>query len=161
MNCVCFERMKVYKKEWNQFIPRPMEEVWEFFSRPENLNEVTPKEMNFEILSDIANKPMYEGMIINYKVTPLLGIKMRWTTEIQRIKEGKYFVDEQRFGPYAMWHHEHHFEEKDGGVYMTDLLHYAIGFGPVGNLANWLIVDNKIDEIFNYRFEAVEKLFGK
>ena len=153
--------MKVYKKEWNQFIPRPMEEVWEFFSRPENLNEVTPKEMNFEILSDIANKPMYEGMIINYKVTPLLGIKMRWTTEIQRIKEGKYFVDEQRFGPYAMWHHEHHFEEKDGGVYMTDLLHYAIGFGPVGNLANWLIVDNKIDEIFNYRFEAVEKLFGK
>lgn len=153
--------MKVYKKEWNQFIPKPLDEVWEFFSRPENLNEVTPKDINFEILSDIANKPMYEGMIINYKVTPLLGIKMRWTTEIQRIKEGKYFVDEQRFGPYAMWHHEHHFEEKDGGVYMTDSLYYAIGFGPIGNLANWLIVDNKIDEIFAYRFEAVKRLFGK
>lgn len=151
--------MKVYKKEWNQFIPRPLDEVWEFFSRPENLNEVTPKDMNFEILSDISNQPMYEGMIINYKVTPFLGIKMRWTTEIQRIKEGKYFVDEQRFGPYAMWHHEHHFEEKDGGVYMKDLLHYAIPYGPIGNIANWLIVKNKIDEIFDYRFKAVEELF--
>ena len=85
---------------------------------------------------------------------------MRWTTEIQRIKKGKYFVDEQRFGPYAMWHHEHHFEEKDGGVYMTDLLHYAIPYGLIGNLANWLIVKNKIDEIFAYRFEAVERIFG-
>ncbi len=159
MNYHCFPKMKVYKKEWNQFIPRPLDEVWEFFSRPENLNEVTPKEMNFEILSDIANQPMYEGMIINYKVTPLLGIKMRWTTEIQRIKQGKYFVDEQRFGPYAMWHHEHHFEEKDGGVYMKDLLHYAIPFGPIGNIANWLIVDNKIEEIFAYRFKAVEERF--
>jgi len=151
--------MKVYKKEWNQFIPRPLDEVWEFFSRPENLNEVTPKKMNFEILSDIANQPMYEGMIINYNVTPLLGIKMRWTTEIQRIKPGKYFVDEQRFGPYAMWHHEHHFEEKDGGVYMKDLLHYALSFGPIGNIANWLIVNNKIEEIFAYRFKAVEERF--
>ena len=153
--------MKVYKKEWIQFIPRPLDEVWEFFSRPENLNEVTPKEMNFEILTDIANKPMYEGMIINYKVTPLLGIKMRWTTEIQRIKEGQYFVDEQRFGPYAMWHHEHHFREADGGVYMTDLLHYAIPFDPFGRLANVLFVNNKIEEIFKYRVEAVEQLFGK
>ena len=150
--------MKIYEKEWNQFIPRPLDEVWEFFSRPENLNEITPKDMNFEILSNIENKPMYEGMIINYTVTPLFGIKMRWTTEIQRIKEEKYFVDEQRFGPYAMWHHEHHFEEKDGGVYMTDLLHYAIAYGPIGNLANWLIVNNKIDEVFDYRFKAVERL---
>ena len=153
--------MKVYTKEWTQFIPRPIDEVWEFFSRPENLNEVTPKEMNFEILTDIANKPMYEGMIINYKVTPVFGIRMRWTTEIQRIKDKKYFVDEQRFGPYAMWHHEHHFREADGGVYMTDLLNYAIGYGPIGTIANAIMVDKKIEEIFAFRFEAVERLFGK
>ncbi len=153
--------MKVYKKEWTQFIPRPLDEVWHFFSRPENLSEVTPKEMNFNILSDIANKPMYEGMIINYKVTPVFGIQMRWTTEIRNIKKGEYFVDEQRFGPYAMWHHEHHFREADGGTYMTDLLHYAIPFGPIGNIANALFVSNKIEEIFDYRVKAVERLFGK
>ena len=153
--------MKVYKKEWTQFIPRPLDEVWHFFSRPENLSEVTPKEMNFNILSDIADKPMYEGMIINYKVTPVLGIQMRWTTEIKNIKKGEYFVDEQRFGPYAMWHHEHHFREADGGTYMTDLLHYAIPFGPIGNIANAIFVSNKIEEIFDYRFKAVEQLFGK
>jgi len=153
--------MKVYKKEWTQFIPRPLDEVWEFFSRPENLNKVTPKEMNFEILTDIANKPMYEGMIISYKVTPVFGIRLRWTTEIQRIKEGQYFVDEQRFGPYAMWHHEHHFRAVDGGTYMTDLLHYAIPFGPIGQLANFIMVDKKVEEIFKFRVEAVENLFGK
>lgn len=153
--------MKVYKKEWTQFIPRPLDEVWEFFSRPENLNKVTPKEMKFEILTDIANKPMYEGMIINYKVTPVFGIRLRWTTEIQRIKEGKYFVDEQRFGPYAMWHHEHHFREADGGTYMTDLLHYAIPFGPIGQLANFIMVDSKVEEIFKFRVKAVDELFGK
>lgn len=152
--------MKVYKKEWTQFIPRPLDEVWHFFSRPENLSEVTPKEMNFNILSDIANKPMYEGMIINYKVTPIFGIQMRWTTEIRNIKKGEYFVDEQRFGPYAMWHHEHHFREADGGTYMTDLLHYAIPFGPIGNIANALFVDSKIEEIFDFRVKAVERLFG-
>ncbi|MEM6966448.1 MAG: SRPBCC family protein [Bacteroidota bacterium] len=153
--------MKVYTKKWTQFVPRPMDEVWAFFSRPENLNEVTPQEMNFEILSDIAGKPMYEGMIINYKVSPVFGIRMRWTTEIQVIKEQEYFVDEQRFGPYAMWHHEHHFREADGGVYMTDLLNYAIPFGPIGWLANALFVDAKIEEIFRFRVQAVERLFGK
>ena len=151
--------MKVYTKKWTQFIPRPLEEVWEFFSRPENLNEVTPSELNFEILSDIADQEMYEGMIISYKVSPLLGIRMRWTTEIQRIKHGEYFVDEQRFGLYAMWHREHHFKEVDGGVEMTDLLHYAIPFGPLGRIANALIVDKKVEEIFAYRVKAVERLF--
>jgi len=152
--------MKVYTKKWTQFIPRPLDEIWDFFSRPENLNEVTPKEMNFEILTDIANQEMYEGMIISYKVTPVFGIRMRWTTEIQRIKKGEYFVDEQRFGPYAMWHHEHHFREADGGTYMTDLLHYAIPFGPIGRLANSIMVNNKIEEIFEFRVKAVERLFG-
>jgi len=153
--------MKVYNKKWRQFIPQNLETVWGFFSRPENLNAVTPKDMHFEILSDIAGKEMYEGMIINYKISPFLGIKMRWTTEITHINEGQYFVDEQRFGPYAMWHHEHHFEEAEDGVWMTDQLTYAIGWGPIGPLTNAIFVGSKIEQIFAFRFKAIEKYFGE
>ncbi len=152
--------MKVYYKEWIQTIPVSMEEAWEFFSRPENLEVLTPVDMGFDIISDIKDKEMYEGMLIRYKVSPILGIKLNWCTEITHIRKHEFFIDEQRFGPYAMWHHEHHFEEVAGGIKMTDQLHYAIGFGPLGPLANAIFVGAKIDEIFGFRYQAVEKMFA-
>lgn len=152
--------MQVKKKEWQQFIARPLEEVWHFFSRPENLNDVTPDGMSFEIRSDIRNVSMYEGMIIQYKISPFAGIKMDWVTEITHIADRKFFVDEQRFGPYAMWHHEHHFEEKDGGVLMRDILHYKVPYGIIGTIADAVFVDNKVEEIFRFRKIAVEQIFG-
>ncbi len=151
--------MKIKRKEWQQFIPRPVDEIWHFFSRPENLNSLTPGNMSFEILSPIAGRPMYQGMIIQYKISPFLGIKMDWVTEITHIREGEYFVDEQRFGPYAMWHHEHHFEARDGGVMMTDLLHYRIPYGPLGGLADALFVGRQVDNIFTFRKLAIEQAF--
>lgn len=153
--------MQVKKKEWQQFIPRSLDEIWHFFSRPENLNDVTPGDMSFQILSDIRNLPMYEGMIICYKISPLTGIKMNWVTEITHISERKFFVDEQRFGPYAMWHHEHHFEERDGGVLMRDVLHYKVPYGIVGTIADALFVDKKVEQIFAFRKKTIEELFGK
>ncbi len=159
--------MKVYYKEWQQFLPLDIGEVWQFFSRPENLNGITPPDMSFEILSDIANLEMYEGMIIQYKISPFLGIKLNWTTEITHVKDQEYFVDEQRFGPYALWHHQHHFVQKEGGVLMFDKLHYAIPFGPIGRIANGVYVGNKVESIFEYRKKAIadvlkfDELVGK
>lgn len=153
--------MKVKRKSWQQFIPRPIEEVWAFFSRPENLNAITPPDMSFEILSEIKKVDMYQGMIIQYKITPFLGIKLDWVTEITHTVEGSYFIDEQRFGPYALWHHQHHFEPVDGGVQMEDILHYKVPYGPIGTLANRIFVAQKIESIFQYRYQAIEQLFAK
>ncbi len=152
--------MKVKKKVWQQFIPRPLDEVWHFFSRPENLNDITPSDMSFQILSDIRNVPMYEGMIICYKVSPFAGVQMDWVTEITHIADQRFFVDEQRFGPYAMWHHEHHFEQQDGGVLMTDILHYKVPYGIIGSLADALFVDAKVEQIFRYRQKVIAERFG-
>lgn len=154
--------MKTYTLNFQQKLPIPLPEAWDFFSSPVNLAAITPKTMNFIITSDYTTETkMYEGMIITYKVSPLLGIKMDWMTEITAVKEGEYFIDEQRFGPFKFWHHEHHFKAIDGGVLMTDKLMYGIPFGFIGNLANRLIVAKQTQEIFNYREIAVEKLFGK
>ncbi|MEM0992585.1 MAG: SRPBCC family protein [Bacteroidota bacterium] len=152
--------MQVKKKVWQQFIPRPLDEIWNFFSRPENLNKMTPKGVSFEILSDLEGIEMYEGMVILYKISPIGNIKMNWMTEITHIKEGKYFVDEQRFGPYALWHHEHHFEEQADGILMTDMLHYKVPYGIIGSIADAVFVDRKVEEIFGFRKEAVEEIFG-
>ncbi len=152
--------MKIYKKEWKQTIPGSLDEIWNFFSRPENLDELTPKDMKFQILTDIKDRPMYEGMLIQYKVSPLLNIKMNWTTEITNIKDKSYFIDQQRFGPYQLWHHQHHFKEVKEGILMTDILHYAIGYSFIGNIANALFVSGRIQEIFDYRYQKVEELFA-
>jgi len=117
--------------------------------------------MGFKVTSAFTpDTKMYEGMLITYKITPLFGIKMNWMTEITIVKEHDYFVDEQRFGPYAMWHHEHHFKRIKGGVHMTDLLYYAVPYGPIGQLANSLIVKKKVKEIFSHREKAIVDLFG-
>lgn len=152
--------MQVKQRQWQQFIPQPLEVVWHFFSRPENLNDMTPGDVSFEILSDIAGQEMYPGMIVRYRISPFGGIKMNWVTEITHVGDRQYFIDEQRFGPYAFWHHEHRFEEKNGGVLMTDILHYKVPYGLLGTIVDKLVVGPKIEEIFRFRKVAVEQQFG-
>lgn len=150
--------MKSLRQE--QFLPISINEAWEFFSSPKNLNQVTPKELNFEITSEIPDK-MYEGLIISYKIKPMLSIKVNWHTEITHIKQFEYFIDEQRKGPYKIWHHEHHFKEVEGGIIMTDLLYYDIGKSIFGWIAGKLFVNKKVKEIFDYRYHALENYFEK
>jgi ligand-binding SRPBCC domain-containing protein len=153
--------VKTYLFKFEQNLPIPLAETWDFFTSPANLVHITPPHMKFKITSTHpADAKLYPGMIITYKVSPLLGIKLNWMTEITHVKDKDYFIDEQRSGPYALWHHEHHFKEIKGGVQMTDILNYAIPFGVVGRLANKLVVDNEIKKIFQYRQKAINQLFG-
>ncbi|TAF43980.1 MAG: hypothetical protein EAZ51_05185 [Sphingobacteriales bacterium] len=153
--------MKTYTKLFEQKLPITLPQAWDFFSSPLNLSKITPQSMNFVITSDYTeDTKMYAGMIITYKVSPLWGIKMNWMTEITHVKPGEYFIDEQRFGPFAIWHHEHHFKAIDGGVLMTDKLIYGVPFGIIGQIANAVVVENQTNEIFNYREKAVEQMFG-
>jgi ligand-binding SRPBCC domain-containing protein len=151
--------MKVYKKETVQHINASIEECWSFFSNPKNLQRITPETMGFQI-TDFDGKNMYAGQIIQYKVSPFAGLKLSWTTEITVVKENHYFIDEQRFGPYALWHHKHFFEPTDNGVKMTDVVHYALPLGFIGRIVNTLTVKNKLKQIFDYRVVAVNQIFN-
>lgn len=148
---------RLYSQQW---LPISLDEAWDFFSSPKNLNEITPEDMVFEIKSDVPEK-MYPGMFIMYSIRPMFNIPMNWVTEITHVSDRKFFVDEQRVGPYNIWHHEHHFEEKDGGVLMTDILHYDVGKSFLGWIASKLFVDKKVRGIFDYRFKILEQRFGK
>lgn len=150
---------KLFTFQTKQFIPRSLEEVWEFISSPKNLKEITPAYMGFDIVSESPVDKMYTGIIIAYKVSPMFGIKMNWVTEITHVEELHYFIDEQRFGPYTFWHHKHFLKEVEGGVEMIDILLYKVPFGFIGNIANRLIIKKKLKEIFDYRFKKVEELF--
>ncbi len=135
--------------------------AWEFMSSPKNLAEITPSYMGFHILNpkeELQN--MYPGQIIEYHVSPLLGIKLHWVTEITHIAEGKYFVDEQRTGPYAFWHHKHFIQPHPKGVEMIDLVHYALPLGLLGNIANAIYVKKQLKQIFDHRFAVLEKKFN-
>jgi ligand-binding SRPBCC domain-containing protein len=154
--------LKTYRLEFTQKLPVNLDTAWDFFSSPMKLAEITPKNMTFDVTSpNIVNTKMYPGLIITYKVAPLFGIKLNWVTEITHVKDKEYFIDEQRFGPFAFWHHQHHFEKIDGGVSMHDTLHYSVGWGPIGVIVNAMAVNNKINEIFKFRCQKVEELFGK
>ncbi|MFP4369186.1 MAG: SRPBCC family protein [Bacteroidota bacterium] len=150
--------MKVYKLVTEQFLPVSINVAWDFFSRPENLSEITPEDMNFIITSGDQEK-MYPGMIVTYKVHPLFGIPLTWVTEITQVREPHYFIDEQRAGPYKFWHHQHIFEEKDGGVNMRDIVHYGLPFGFIGNLIHPLVVKRKLNDIFEFREKKVDQIF--
>ncbi|MFN8286814.1 MAG: SRPBCC family protein [Chitinophagales bacterium] len=152
--------MAFYQFQRVQNIPASKAEVWDFISSPANLKEITPPSMGFIITSANLPAKMYAGMIISYKVTPLLGIPLTWVTEITQVVDGAYFIDEQRIGPYALWHHQHKLVEIPGGICMTDIISYEPPFGPLGAIANTLFISNKLKEIFDYRFEAVVKRFG-
>lgn len=153
--------MKSYHLSFRQCIPVSVTEAWDFFSSPMNLAKITPKEMAFQVTSDPALiEHMYPGMIITYKVSPLLGIKLDWMTEITQVVHEKYFIDEQRFGPYKFWHHQHHFKAIDGGVEMNDILTYGLPMGLLGRMANGLFVADKLQQIFEYRSNKIIELFG-
>ena len=157
---LCYTFMsKVYSIHTEQFIPISLEEAWDFFSSPANLAKITPAKMGFNIISKHHGSKMYPGQIIEYTVKPILGIPLYWMTEITHVQEGAYFVDEQRFGPYTMWHHQHHFEVVEGGVMMTDIVDYAISFGLLGSIVNVLLVKNAVKEIFEFRKHKIAELF--
>jgi ligand-binding SRPBCC domain-containing protein len=152
---------KVYSLKSIQKIPVDINTAWDFFSKPENLNAITPKNLGFKIISVYNEDEMYAGQIIEYTVKPLLGIPLYWMTEITHVKDKIYFVDEQRFGPYSLWHHQHHFKQINNGIEMTDIVHYKIPFWFIGDVANTLFVKNQLKKIFEFRHKAVEEKFGK
>jgi ligand-binding SRPBCC domain-containing protein len=151
---------KVYRIESKQRLPLTLSEAWSFFSSPKNLAEITPDKLGFKILSG-ADTEMFTGQIIQYTVTPLPFFKATWVTEIKHVEFQKFFVDEQRYGPYSMWHHKHFFKEIEGGVEMTDIVDYVPPFGLLGRLVNPIIVKPKLVEIFEYRFDKLKQLFAE
>ncbi len=150
----------VYRLSSKQKLPITVDKAWEFLSSPKNLKTITPAYMSFDILSG-ADRPMFSGQIIQYVVTPVLGIKTNWVTEITHVVDKQYFVDEQRFGPYALWHHKHFIKEIDGGVEMEDIIDYKVPFGFLGRLVHPILVKPKLTEIFNYRTKKLIELFGE
>jgi ligand-binding SRPBCC domain-containing protein len=152
--------MKLYKLHKKQNLPITVDEAWTFLSSPKNLKTITPDYMGFNILSG-ADREMFAGQIIQYIVTPVLGIKTKWVTEITHVNQGHYFVDEQRFGPYALWHHKHFIRPIKGGIEMEDIIDYKLPFGWIGQLAHPILVKPKLKEIFDYRQQKLIELFGE
>jgi ligand-binding SRPBCC domain-containing protein len=143
-----------------QNIPTSPDKAWAFFSSPHNLRIITPPDLHFTILSQHHNDHIYAGQLIEYKIRPIAGIPLYWMTEITHVQENRYFVDEQRFGPYRLWHHQHHFSEIEGGVEMTDIVHYMPPLGLIGKLGHVLFLRKQLEQIFKYRFQQVEMIFG-
>jgi len=153
--------MKIFNLTRKQFLPISLSEAWNFFSTPHNLAKITPAHMGFKILYISGGEKTYAGQIIRYHVNVLPGIKVHWVTEITQVQELNYFIDEQRFGPYALWHHQHHFKEVPGGVEMTDEVNYAIPLGWLGQLAHVLFVGREVNRIFDHRYQTLELFFKK
>lgn len=153
--------MRAHSIKTIQKIPASLQAVWGFFSNAANLEDITPADMGFKVISKNHGNKIYAGQIIEYTVKPVLNFPIYWMTEITYVKEGEYFVDEQRFGPYTFWHHQHHFKAIEGGVEMTDIVHYKIPLWVLGRIMNSFLVRKKVEKIFEYRFKKVEELFGQ
>jgi ligand-binding SRPBCC domain-containing protein len=153
--------MKIYQLKRTQFLPISLEQAWDFFATPDNLGVITPASMKFEIVSRSGGDRMYAGQLIRYKVAVKPWLKVNWVTEITHVHEPFYFVDDQRSGPFAMWHHQHHFKVVNGGVEMTDELYYAIPFGYIGRIVNALFVQREVNTIFDFRFNVLKTHFTK
>lgn len=153
--------MKIYNLQRKQVLPISLEDAWDFFSSPKNLRKITPGEMGFDIQYISGGNQTYPGQIITYKMKILGGLRVTWVTEITHVQDKNYFVDEQRFGPYKLWHHQHHFKMTDEGLEMTDEVNYAIPFGLVGQLAHWLFVERQVNAIFDHRYKVLETYFAK
>ncbi len=143
-----------------QRLPISLEAAWDFFSSPKNLAVITPKELNLIPTSELPEE-MYPGMFIEYTVRPLFGVPVKWVTEITHVREHEFFVDEQRLGPYQIWHHQHHFKSIPGGVEMLDIVDYRLPLGPLGIFMQKIMVGKKVEEIFEFRTKRLEELFGK
>ncbi len=150
----------VYQIQFKQTLPIPLGKAWEFLSSPENLKTITPPHMGFNITSRPEGK-MYPGMIISYMVSPIPGVPMTWVSEITHVREPYFFVDEQREGPYEIWHHQHLLEEIPGGVEMTDIIHYKVPGWFLGRILNALFIRRQLQGIFDFRKKKLEELFGK
>ncbi len=153
--------MKVYQLRKSQVLPISIAEAWEFFATPKNLKMLTPPYMGFDIISNDADQPMYSGMIIQYIVKPVLGIRMNWVTEIKNVEKHQYFIDEQRAGPYRLWHHQHFFKEIERGVEVVDIVTYSLPMGILGRIAHQLFVEKQLNSIFEYRFNKLNTLFSR
>jgi len=144
--------------EFEQFLNIPMEQAWPFFSSPANLNRITPPQLKFQFIgAPPAN--VYEGLVIRYRIRPMLNIPVKWVTKITALEKNIFFIDEQIKGPYKIWHHEHHFKTVDGGVLMTDILEYDIGWGLLGWLAGEMWVHKQVWNIFSFRQKTLSELF--
>ncbi|SHH61501.1 Ligand-binding SRPBCC domain-containing protein [Chryseobacterium oranimense] len=135
--------------------------AWKFFSSANNLSEITPKDMNFVVLTAMENDEIYEGMLIDYYVSPLFGIKMKWQTEIIKVDFQRSFIDFQKKGPYKLWHHHHEFIPNEKGVLMKDTVDYELPLGFLGEIAHAVFVKKKLEYIFDYRYAVLEKMFNK
>lgn len=149
----------MYQYTSRQELAITMEQAWTFLSDPKNLKRITPDYMGFDIISG-AERKMFPGQIIQYRLTPILGIPFRWVTEITHVQEGEFFVDEQRFGPYTFWHHKHFIKKTENGVVMEDIVDYKLPLGPLGWLAHVLFVRAKVKQIFDYREKALNEIFN-
>ncbi len=143
-----------------QKLPVDLSTTWKFFSDPNNLLSITPPFLNLKITNKVFGEEVYPGQVLMYTVKPLLGIPFHWMTEITHVEPEKFFVDEQRKGPYKLWHHQHHFKAIEGGVEMTDLVHYRLPMGFLDPIIHPMIVRKKLEEIFHYRYYKVIELFG-
>lgn len=153
--------MSIHTLHRRQTIHSSIDDAWAFFSDPRNLARITPESLDFHILTPDLPPRIHAGLMIRYRVRPLLGIPMTWLTEITQVRDGEYFVDEQRVGPYAIWHHEHWFREKTPGtVEIEDRVTYRLPFGWLSEPVHALIVRRQLDEIFAHRERVVEKLFS-
>ena len=152
--------MKLTQLHFEQKINTDLSNLWEFISSPKNLSKITPNYMDFNIKSKVPEQ-MYEGLIISYTVKPILGIKLNWVTEITHITDKNYFVDEQRSGPYKMWHHEHILEETNDGIIMKDIISYIPPYGFIGLILNKLFIKKQVREIFQYRTKVLDEIFKK
>ena len=146
--------------ETEQDLPIDIQTAWEFFSSPENLKKITPKHLGFVITSKHSDEKMYPGMIITYRIKPILGFPIKWATEITHVRETEYFIDEQRFGPYKFWHHKHKFIKTETGIKMIDTVNYKLPLGFIGRIINKLFVKKQLKEIFDYRYKVLEERFG-
>ena len=149
----------IHYLEREQVIPGTMKDIWEFFCNPYNLNTITPPDMNFKIIKG-GDRKMHPGQMIEYQVEFIRGIRSLWLTEITHVREGEFFVDEQRIGPYRLWHHEHIFESVNGGVKMIDRVTYVLPFGLLGDIVHAVWVRRRLDSIFDFRTQKTTELFG-
>ncbi|MBS1648834.1 MAG: SRPBCC family protein [Bacteroidetes bacterium] len=151
-------RFQLYRE---QQLNCDIETAWSFFSSPLNLSKITPKNMGFNVINNLSNKDIYEGIIIEYKVSPVLHIPLKWVTKITQVEKNKSFTDFQEKGPYKYWNHFHEFVPNDKGVLMKDTVDYELPFGFLGRIAHIIFVKKKLENIFNYRYQFLEKYFSQ
>lgn len=150
----------MHKLHFLQKLPITLDQAWDFFSRPANLEKITPASLGFKITEHHEDKGMYAGQVLAYTFTPLWKLRLEWVTEITAVQKPLYFIDEQRFGPYAFWHHEHWFTAISGGILMEDIIYYKLPLGVLGKVLHSLKIKNDLEGIFKHRQTILEKRFG-